>query len=239
MTGIQKDNFSSSGDSDCQSIKLTMDETKDISKDKQELKLQQFHIQESDVGFKESKLNHMRCCSKRCPLRVYLTVAFIILLFVVIISLSITLTFTLLNNSKDNVHGSTSGSEYGSADNSEPSDYDYNDYSDYYEYGTPEDPSLAGADKQTEPEDVGPSDEIFSNPGIVYRVDPRYFHDSDGDGHGDLIGVTQFMAYFKFMKVSSTYESENCYLFHTLKSYKYLPPSRLQTDFLNKLKTND
>ena len=239
MTGIQKDNFSSSGDSDCQSIKLTMDETKDISKDKQELKLQQFHIQESDVGFKESKLNHMRCCSKRCPLRVYLTVAFIILLFVVIISLSITLTFKLLNNTKDNVHGSKSGSEYGSADNSEPSDYDYNDYSDYYEYGTPEDPSLAGADKQTEPEDVGPSDEIFSSPGIIYRVDPRYFHDSDGDGHGDLIGVTQFMAYFKFMKVSSTYESENCYLFHTLKSYKYLPPSPLQTDFLNKLKTND
>ena len=154
--------------------------------------IQQLQIEESEMM---KNTRRRKCCPRKAPLRVYFTVAIIILLVIVVISLSVTLIITLLNSK----HKKLDNSQLISSDfidENETSTYDY-DY-DYSDDAMHDD---LVHENQRAGNDYIISDVIYSDPGIVYRVNPNIFADSDNDGVGDLNGIREFISYFAFIKV--------------------------------------
>ena len=146
--------------------------------------LDEVEYQPKNGPHKNPATSNKICCYGGNIRHLRLAMAIIITLIIIIISLIALLFFNVLNqksqSSKDFVSKNDSAI-YGQ-------DYDYFDY----DYSTS---SLSYSSPRS------PNSGFYRNPGIVYRINPLQFYDSDKDGHGDLNGIRLFIPYFVYIKV--------------------------------------
>ncbi|KAF3039831.1 hypothetical protein E8E11_006518 [Didymella keratinophila] len=73
------------------------------------------------------------------------------------------------------------------------------------------------------------SPRVWWKESVVYQIYPASFHDTNGDGHGDVRGITQSLDYLKSFGVDVTwtspiYKSPQVDMGYDISDYKDIDP---------------
>ena len=148
------------------------------TRDETELRAKNAHRKNtaSHFCFRGENIRHLR-----------LATALVITFLIIIISLLALLLFNIL-------HEKHPRPDEKSVTKTGPDLYGQ-DYGDYFDYDYSKGSSLTYSSYQSA------NNAFYREPGIVYRINPLQFHDSNQDGVGDLNGIRLFIPYFAFIKV--------------------------------------